>query len=369
MQALLHGLQRRLLALLGVSYVLGALFPSAGLWIRSHHLARVGSFYVTWQWLMLGFLLFNAGIGVTARDLRRLVRHPGLLPVALVANSLVPLTGILLTPTVLHWHNGAELETALVGFAIVGAMPIAASCTAWTRNREGNLALAVGLVVISTLASPVLTPAVLGLAAHALDAPHAARVQSLAHGGCVSFLFLSALVPSALGVGARNLLGEARAATWGPPLKVLNLANLLALNYANASLALPKALGEPDWDYLALIFALAFGLCIAAFAAGYAVGSVMHVDGADRTTLMFALGMNNNGSGLVLASAGLAEHPHVLLPILVYNIAQQLVAGVVDYLLLRASVRRRSGAGEELAAVGAGVDPPPEPTYSAGSRS
>jgi len=50
---------------------------------------------------------------------------------------------------------------------------------------------------------------------------------------------------------------------------------------------------------------------------------------------MFGLGMNNNGTGLVLASLALADHPRVLLPILFYNLVQHLVAGGVDFALIR----------------------------------
>ena len=40
--------------------------------------------------------------------------------------------------------------------------------------------------------------------------------------------------------------------------------------------------------------------------------------------------MNNNGTGLVLASMALADHPRVLLAIIFYNLVQHLVAGIVD---------------------------------------
>jgi BASS family bile acid:Na+ symporter len=46
--------------------------------------------------------------------------------------------------------------------------------------------------------------------------------------------------------------------------------------------------------------------------------------------------MNNNGTGLVLASMALADHPRVLLPIILYNLVQHLVAGCVDLILNRA---------------------------------
>jgi hypothetical protein len=45
--------------------------------------------------------------------------------------------------------------------------------------------------------------------------------------------------------------------------------------------------------------------------------------------------MNNNGTGLVLASVDLSNHPRVMLPILMYNLVQHLVAGGMDYVLCR----------------------------------
>jgi hypothetical protein len=43
--------------------------------------------------------------------------------------------------------------------------------------------------------------------------------------------------------------------------------------------------------------------------------------------------MNNNGSGLVLSSVALADHPQVMLPVITYNLAQHLVASMVDWTL------------------------------------
>jgi BASS family bile acid:Na+ symporter len=48
--------------------------------------------------------------------------------------------------------------------------------------------------------------------------------------------------------------------------------------------------------------------------------------------------MNNNGTGLVLASMALADHPRVLLPVIFYNLVQHLVAGCVDRLLSRSAI-------------------------------
>ena len=54
---------------------------------------------------------------------------------------------------------------------------------------------------------------------------------------------------------------------------------------------------------------------------------------------MFGLGMNNNGTGLVLASMALTEHPQVMVPIIFYNLVQHVVAGGVDFAFFKETER------------------------------
>src|SRR5262249_5040155 len=72
-------------------------------------------------------------------------------------------------------------------------------------------------------------------------------------------------------------------------------------------------------------------------------------DPAQRVSLMFGLGMNNNGTGLVLASVALAAHPRVMLPIIAYNLVQHLVAGTVTFLLGRGSAGEQCSRGHAKA--------------------
>jgi hypothetical protein len=44
---------------------------------------------------------------------------------------------------------------------------------------------------------------------------------------------------------------------------------------------------------------------------------------------MFGMGMNNNGTGLVLAASDLGTLPWAVVPVLFYNLVQHLVAGGV----------------------------------------
>jgi BASS family bile acid:Na+ symporter len=261
------------------------------------------------------------------------VRRPATVLAGLGANAIYPIVFTAGAALALRgWHDPDEVQNVLVGLALIGAMPIAGSSTAWSQNSGGNLALSLGLVLGSTLLSPILTPLGLHAIGHLTSGDYSEDLHELASQGSSSFVVLAVVIPSALGLLTRGLLGPARTARALPALKLINLLDLLLLNYTNAADALPQALQRPDWDFLGLILIVTALMCAGAFATGWVLPRALKNGAvrADRTALMFGLGMNNNGTGLVLASAALADHPRVLLPIICYNLMQQVVAGLVD---------------------------------------
>jgi len=50
------------------------------------------------------------------------------------------------------------------------------------------------------------------------------------------------------------------------------------------------------------------------------------------------LGMNNNGTGLVLASLTLSSYPNIMVPIIFYNLLQHIVAGTVYQIMTSANL-------------------------------
>ena len=71
-------------------------------------------------------------------------------------NLAVPLVFLALMATALRaWHNPDEAAIVLVGLALVSSMPIAGSSTGWAQTADGDMALSLGLVLGSTLLSPL----------------------------------------------------------------------------------------------------------------------------------------------------------------------------------------------------------------------
>jgi BASS family bile acid:Na+ symporter len=320
--------------------------PGTGLWLRGVSFGEVSLLGETaplsLPTLMLAFLLFGAGLGVQTAHLRHLLRDPKPLIAGLVANLAIPVTFLVGVSRVLSgWHNADHVGSILVALALIASMPVAATSTLWSQNADGNLALSLGLVLLSTLLSPLTTPAVFQATCLLAHGEYAAVLYDLGAHGAAAFLTVAVLLPSVLGLGGKVALGEARVAPAKPWLKLVSSVNFLALAYANASAALPRVLANPDLGFLTVALGVVAGLCLTTFTAGWAIARLLRADQGQQTALTFGLGMNSNAVGLVLASATLVSHPLVIVPILTHSLVQQLVAGVADLVLCRTA---RGGA-------------------------
>lgn len=314
------------------AYTLSAIWPTAGLWIRHISFGDLQivneTLHVSFLLLLLATLMFNAGLGVKSSHLRSLAKKTGVLSAGLTANLIIPMAYIYLVTLIMRlWYEPDEAQHILVGLALVAAMPIAGASTAWAQNSNGNLALSLGLVLASTLLSPVLTPVALYTFGEMATEEYEQVIHTIAAYGSGAFLGLWIVLPSLLGLAVRFVVPEATLTAIMPFIKLINAVVLLLLNYSNGSVSLPQAVADRDYDFLAVTLAITAGLCITAFSAGYGLSRLFKVDDAERVSLMYGLGMNNNGTGLVLASLVLASYPQVMVPIIFYNIIQHLVAG------------------------------------------
>jgi BASS family bile acid:Na+ symporter len=158
---------------------------------------------------------------------------------------------------------------------------------------------------------------------------YATILHDLAAGQLSLFLSLYVLAPSLAGIAVRAAVGEERIGRFGSRLKLVGSGVLLTLCYANAAVALPQTIQRPDLDYLAVMMVIVAVMCVVGFAAGAVIGWSAQADRPQRASLMFGLGMTNNGTGLVIAAGALAHIPAVMLPVIFYNLIQHVVAGCV----------------------------------------
>jgi BASS family bile acid:Na+ symporter len=214
--------------------------------------------------------------------------------------------------------------------AIVASMPIAGSSTAWSQNSNGNLALSLGLVLLTTLLSPFTTPLVLGSAGDA-----AAPFQGVNASAVRIFLLAWVVAPSLLGLLLRALFVRERYERLAPCVKLGNTLALVLIVYSNAAVYLPALIAHPDLASVTAAFGAAMFLGCVMFGAGFALSRYFALRPAESASLVFGLGMSNNGSSLVFASTAFPDQPRIVLPILFYVLVQHVAAALADKFISR----------------------------------
>ena len=340
MQHIHHTLSKYLLWLLIGAYIIASMAPQVGVTIRSIQLFHLpwfdhAHFNVTLLSGLLTLMLFNAGLCMRTSELKSLSRHPALLFLGICLNTVLPCALLYLLHLLLkYWHSSSEVEIIIQGLALIIAMPIAGASTAWSQNANGNIALSLGLVIISTLLSPLTTPLALTAIQNISTSQVAADLAILRDGPINVFLFYAVVLPSILGIFFRHVIGEERVKRAQDGIKILNLVVLLILNYSNASASLPAIIRSPDWDFLGLVLLIVGTMCATGFVAGWSVPRLIKAERSDRISLMYALGMNNNGSALVIAATAFAGKPMLMIPIIIYNLLQHVVAGMANFIIV-----------------------------------
>lgn len=275
--------------------------------------------------LILACLVFLAGLRT---GLPRRARA-GFAGVGLVGAGLlgrfIPLLMILCAVRLTSVSEMSPMAVDVVtGLMLVAAMPSANTATVWTRRSSGNLALCVGIVLMTTLFSPLVVPLSLAMAGHSTGLP--ADAFSQLSGAVVAWVF----VPMVLGMW----LGRAFEVEQGLPLgaggALGTLVALLSLNYLNASRALPRLFEAGGFVSLAWAAAGGATLVLVSYAAGGFVAQVLRAGKPARTALSYAVGMSNTGIAGTLAISAFPDRPEVLYPVVMCTLLQHVVAALID---------------------------------------
>lgn len=327
---LLALLRRHLGRAVALTYVAAAVLPAPGLWLRHPHPTGIAELTLRTPQLLLALVLFGAGLQVPLRELRLLVRRPAALLAGLALHILVPLLivpGVALALRLSPDHDGGSGMVAAM--ILVVAMPVAAGATVWTAKGDGDQPTAVGLVLASTLVSPLTVPLTLAALCPLLRGDYAGRLAVAAHSAGNAFALTSVVLPCAAGILCRLALPQ-RALTGLAGIAVpAALPASLLLTYVNASGVLGPFLRHPRPVLLLAALGVAATVCGLSFTLGRAAARALRLDARAGASVTLACGMNNSSASAVLITTTLPDRPHILLPVLAYGLFQKVAAGRV----------------------------------------
>ncbi|KUO07383.1 sodium-dependent transporter [Streptomyces sp. DSM 15324] len=310
-----------------LSYALALLLPGPGLWLRRPHPLPPTNLALHTAPLLLSLVLFSAGLQVPFRALGPLLRRPTGLLAGLVLHLAIPLAVVPFIAFLLRrtpdTDGGSGLLTAMI---LVVAMPVAAGATVWTDKGDGDQPTMVGLVLASTLLSPLTTPLLLATLSPLLSGGYAqtlTAIARLAEGGAA---LTPVVLPCAAGLLGALVLPSRWLSRLVTAVAPSAMAGSLVLTYVNASGALGSVLTRPRPQLFAAALAVAALVCLLSFALGRAAARILRLEAGTASSLTLACGMNNSSASAVLITASLPDKPHLLLPVLAYGLLQKTAA-------------------------------------------
>lgn len=323
-------LRHRLGRAVALAYAAALLLPDPGLWLRRAHLLPLGGPHLPTPQFLLCLVLFSAGLQVPVRMLGALLRHPTALLAGLVLHLSIPLLAIPAIAFLLRQtpdtDGGSGLVTAMI---LIVAMPVAAGATVWTGKGEGDQPTMVGLVLASTLLSPLTIPLTVGVLTPLLGGGYADRLTTVEHTAAGGFALAGVVLPCAAGIVCRLALPAPWLDRVLAAVVPIALLGSLVLTYVNASGALGTFLTRPRPLLLAAALAVAALVCLLSFAVGRGAAHLLRLDSPAASSLTLACGMNNSSASAVLIATALPDKPHLLLPVLVYGLLQKTAASRV----------------------------------------
>lgn len=330
-------MHRNFLWLLMLSYVLAVFFPEPARFIRSLSFGQSAGSDITAPMILLALLLFCAASVVQWSQVRSLMQKPGILLVSLVFVWIVPGLYVSVLSRVLPYVIGESASVGLmVGLALVAAMPVANSSVAWTQSARGNVALGLGLIVVTIVLSPLATPQMLKVMGLLLSPEETHQCEQLVARFSGIFFIVWVILPSAVGLGFNRVVGVEAIERQRGLIRLVSSLALLTLNYTNASLAVTDSSEIFSHESMkAILFAtlLAVSLSALGVLSAWITSRMFQLERASLVSLIFGFSMKHSGLALVLAGEVLREQPRAILMILSATLTQHFVAGIVDRLL------------------------------------
>jgi tagaturonate reductase len=271
--------------------------------------------FIPW---MFGIITLSGALKLKAREFGLALRNP--LPILLfffASHVLMPLA-VLLTASLVFRGDPDTVS----GYILVYSVPTAVSGFIWVNIYKGDNALALALILLSTVAAPLVVPGTMSVLM--------GTQVSLDTGGIAFSLVLMVVVPTLIGVSANEISRGKIPQAVSPFLNPLAKLCLILVIAANASAVAPLVrFADPHvWLVAAVcVFFAVLGYFFARF-----IGLACRLPQDKRVTIFFSSGLRNISAATTIAIEFFPQA--AALPALLGIVFQQSTAAIMGRFLL-----------------------------------
>lgn len=292
----------------------------------------------TFSWLngtitmsLFAFMTFANSLGGGFRELGRVFLRP--FPVAvtlLLLHVVIPLLtlglGNLLFPDAPLFTTGLVLEYVI---------PTGVASLMWVGMCGGNASLCLSIVLLDTLAAPVVIPLSLKLLV--------GSVVEVDTWGMMGDMMLMVALPALAAMTVYQATGGRAAVTLKPRLELFAKLALLIVITANAT-SCSSFLRNIDRT-LVLVMVVVFLICLLGFFLGYWAANLMGLDFPTRETMCLNTGLRNISAGSVIAMQYLPAE--AVFPVAFTPLFLQFTTSIIVKILMRTPSGRAYVAEKE----------------------
>ena len=272
--------------------------------------------------MFLGIAMFGMGLTIKMGDFQVVFSRPKEILIGCLAQyTVMPF---------LAWILAVVLklpEDLALGVILVGCCPGGTASNVITYIAGGDVALSVGMTIVSTLVAPLATPALVYMLAGAwVEVSFIAMVLSV-----VKVI----LVPVLLGILIRSILGK----------QIQKISELLPLISVVSIVMIISGIVAVNADKIISCGMLVLGVVIlhnlCGMGIGLAAAKLLKVPYDKVTAIAIEVGMQNSGLAISLATANFAATPLATLPGAIFSVWHNISGSVF------AGIRRR-GERQEI---------------------
>ncbi|MDG5472962.1 bile acid:sodium symporter family protein [Jeotgalibacillus sp. ET6] len=234
--------------------------------------------------LLLGVIMFGMGMTLTVEDFKRVAKQPKSVAVGVAAQfTIMPLLAFGLAKA---FQLSPEIA---VGVILVGCCPGGTASNVITYLAKGNTALSVAITSVSTVAAPVLTPALIYLfASEWLDVSFSSLFVSIIQ---------VVLVPVILGIAARSIFKE-KVKKAVPVMPLVSVIAIVVIVGAVVGGNKEAIITSGVLIFTIVVLHNGLGLLI-----GFGLAKALKLDFSSQKAISIEVGMQNSGLGAALAIA------------------------------------------------------------------
>ncbi|MCR4955081.1 MAG: bile acid:sodium symporter family protein [Lachnospiraceae bacterium] len=272
--------------------------------------------------IFLGTAMFGMGLTIRPADFKSiLVRPKAILLGVLCQYTIMPITAFALCKAL---HLPADIA---LGVILVGCCPGGTASNVITYIAGGDVALSVGMTIVSTLLAPFLTPLMTFILAGSW-----VKVSLFA---MIISVIKVVLIPVVAGI-ILNALVYKYVEKVKPVLPLISVIAIVAIISGIVANNKENLLASGLMTLAVVMLHNVIGMFI-----GFGVAKLFHCNYAQTTAISIEVGMQNSGLAVSLATANFAANPMATLPGAIFSVWHNIAGSIFASL-------RKHGEQEEV---------------------